>query len=266
MSHPLSPTAVYTGDVTVPDSGDARNAASVNTPIGTLADRAAFALDAARARIVWAEQITVEPGGTSSVFEVTVGPIFAAVLPRADGSWRVLSSFSTTLTADHVIAGGTLPVNTWLYVFVYDDAGTLAFEIATTAPSSSSGRTLKTGDSTRRYLACFRTDGSGAPIAAHTSRGVTTYTQGLHAGYVSVAGPTLGWTALSLAASAPPWCRSAVVTVNLTGDAQWRSVGDAGGTSGLNITRPAALSSTQTLEWSSASVGSINATVRSYIA
>lgn len=42
MSHNLTESATYTADVTVPDDGDARNAASVNTAFQALANRTKF--------------------------------------------------------------------------------------------------------------------------------------------------------------------------------------------------------------------------------
>jgi hypothetical protein len=43
MAKNLTPVSEYTGDVTVPTGGDARTAASVETPIQTLTNRAAYA-------------------------------------------------------------------------------------------------------------------------------------------------------------------------------------------------------------------------------
>lgn len=67
--------------------------------------------------------------------------------------------------SDITLSGLTgLTANTLYHAYVYDNAGTPAAEISTTAPATPFIGTArsKTGDTTRRYLGSVRTDGAGA--------------------------------------------------------------------------------------------------------
>lgn len=61
------------------------------------------------------------------------------------------------------LSGLTLSVSSWQHVYLYDNAGTAAIEIVTTAPATPySGKArAKTGDTSRRYLGSMKTDASG---------------------------------------------------------------------------------------------------------
>ena len=67
------------------------------------------------------------------------------------------------LTADSTKTLSSLSANTWYYVYVFESSGVLDWEHSTTAPASpyfGSARS-KTGDSSRRFVFCFRTNASG---------------------------------------------------------------------------------------------------------
>jgi hypothetical protein len=73
-----------------------------------------------------------------------------------DGSRRI------RVTADITVAGLALGVSVWGHVYLYDNAGTPAVEVNTTAPVKYFGSAYqKTGDATRRYLGSVRTDAAG---------------------------------------------------------------------------------------------------------
>lgn len=58
--------------------------------------------------------------------------------------------------------GLSLSSSSWYHVYLYDNAGTAAVEVVTTAPAVFFGTCYqKTGDPSRRYLGSIRTDGSG---------------------------------------------------------------------------------------------------------
>jgi hypothetical protein len=81
---------------------------------------------------------------------------------------------STNLAA----GSGTFPAmanNTWYYVYAYNNSGAVGYEVSTGVPDSS--LTLKSGDPTRRYVGCFRSDGSAhvVPFAMSSGRYVYRY-------------------------------------------------------------------------------------------
>jgi hypothetical protein len=58
----------------------------------------------------------------------------------------------------------SLTASTWYHVYLYDNAGTPAVELVTTAPAAAYNGTArsKTGDTSRRYLGSVKTDSSGS--------------------------------------------------------------------------------------------------------
>ena len=150
------------------------------------------------------------------MFAVSVGAIQSVVLSRVDGSSRALSAAAGTASGAD-ISGGTLSSNTWYYLYAYDNSGSVSYEISATSPSSA--RVFKTGDVTRRYLGCFRTNGSGAPIPmrAHGGRftfrlsAVGTDTQALS---TTSAAPSA--TDVALSSFVPPHTRAARVQATVT--------------------------------------------------
>ncbi len=197
------------------------------------ADRDKFALDALIATIGWSGDFSVDPGGSNSSFAVNVGAISAAVLAGASSGYKVFYATATTIGAAKISGGGNLANSTWYYVYIWDNAGTLDYEISTTAPSSS--RRTKTGDVTRRYLGCFRTTSAGAPFPMRAIRGRCLYRRG---GIASVTGAlgsnglraliettaTGSVTSLDLSSRVPPHARIALV--------QGEMVATSGGSSG----------------------------------
>lgn len=269
MSHTITPVAQYdAAAITLPDDGDANTIESLDPAFQKLADRAQFGFSGVASRIQWAETITVDANGSSSSFAVHVGGIQMIVLARVDGTYRLASAIAATLTAAHLESGTTLGNSEWRYIYAYDPGdGTVAYQLSTTAPTASLTFKSGAGGFVYRYLGCFRTNGSGAPIPSRSIRGVTTYLQALPTGYVSLSGPTTGYESVSLAALVPPHARCATADVTLTGDGQWRCIGDAGGVSGVNrFNTPIVLNASQEIEWSSAMTGGITVAVRTYSA
>jgi hypothetical protein len=75
-----------------------------------------------------------------------------------EGSSKILRAAS-----DIAKTGLSLSASTWYHVYLYDNAGTPAVEVVTTAPASPFSGTArsKTGDTSRRYVGSVRTDASG---------------------------------------------------------------------------------------------------------
>ncbi|MEA1029399.1 hypothetical protein T3A99_12560 [Pseudomonas sp. N-137] len=89
---------------------------------------------------------------------ITVSP-GAAYIPSTGKNLAV----PTALT----LSGFSLTSNTWYYLYLYDNAGTAAIELVTTAPTAPYSGTArgKSGDMTRRFLCALR---SNAGIGLHS--------------------------------------------------------------------------------------------------
>ena len=171
MSHALTPAPAYSGTVTVPDSGDARTAASVETPFQRLTDWAAHACAGVASRIAWSEELSIDPGGTNSTFSLNVGAIQTIVLLNSGGAYHGYSANAATIGASKIEGGGNLANSTWYYVYAWDNAGTVDYLLSTTAPRASRQYRNSGDGSQYRYLGCFVTNPSGAPIPFRMHRG-----------------------------------------------------------------------------------------------
>ena len=83
-----------------------------------------------------------------STTQIEIGPIPGVMIA---GVAHDAGSIATTITP-------ALTANAWYYVYTYDDAGVIAFEVVMVAPDPT--LTYKSTDATRRYIGCFRTDAS----------------------------------------------------------------------------------------------------------
>lgn len=151
-----------------------------NGPVGSaplwrkLYDSLRALRDGTLGRLEWSGDFAVS-GSAANNFTVEIGAISCAWV--YDGTNYVpLAYAGGTINQSSVFGGGgtlTAAVD-WWHVYLYSNAGTAAFEISTTAPLDN--RVFKTGDNTRRYLGCFRTNTSGVPISVRASRGRYVYT------------------------------------------------------------------------------------------
>lgn len=273
MPATLTPVPQYdAADIIVPASGDARTAAGVTAPFQKIADRAQFGVNGVASRLQWADTVTVDAGGTSTVFAVHIGAIQTIALARLDGSYRLAFAAAATLTAAHLESGSALGANEWRYVYAYDPGdGSVAFQISTTAPRASLAYKSGVEGFLYRYLGCFRTDGSSAPLPQTTCGRVTVYSQPIVGGgpAASGSGPTSGFAALSLATRVPPHARVALCDITVIDDATWRAVttsGDTGGSNQAAVNHPIALPAdgSCTMSWRSLVSGSIAVNVRGY--
>lgn len=223
MTTTITPVSQY-DDVALARNVDGEDAymdggsAPLGTVLQKLADRSLFARDALVATIGWSGDFSVDQGGSNSSFAVNVGAIGAAVLAGASSGYKVFSAAATTIGASKVSGGGNLANSTWYYVYIWDNAGTLDYEISTTAPSAS--RRVKTGDATRRYVGCFRTTSAGAPIPVRASRGRYVYRAsalGSTGLAVVTSGTDSSYTAFSCAGFVPPHARLATLRVRAVG-------------------------------------------------
>jgi hypothetical protein len=186
------------------------------------------------AHLSWNGDFAVDPGGSNSSFTVRIGGITAVNLYGASAS-KVLAYAGGTIGASKILGGGNLTNSTWYYVYAWNNAGTLDFEISTTAPDGP--RATKSGDATRRYLGCFPTTSAGAPIPLRASRGRYVYRHSGSAAAdtrVLTGGSATSNTAVECAALVPPHSRLAKIRAQLTSTAAafnyayLRTEGDSG--------------------------------------
>ena len=180
------------------------------------------------ARLQWAGQFSVSPGGSSTVFSVNVGPIDLVVL--SGGSLQQVPAATLGLS---VVEGSPMSLsgNTWYYVYVGISGGAVVYRISTTAPvgaGAEAGTPTWEGGfrGTWRYLGCFVTDGSSNPIPVTAARGRYVYRRSAEgAGGASTTSTT--FASLSLSAVPPHAAQVSVEMVisNTTSGAANATVG-----------------------------------------
>lgn len=204
MAHNLTETSTFDADVEVPDSGDARTAASVETPFQALANRTRWLFGAVSGLLIGRRRLYTATA--VSGIGVFVGGVDQLVIDD-----DVLS------ITDGTEAPGSLPLasaNTWYYVYAYNNAGSVALQVSTDPPDAS--LTWKvSGDGTHRYIGTFRTDGSGNPIAFESDGGAYLWRTALASRQPLAAGNATSPTDVSCASYAPPHAR--ILRLNLNG-------------------------------------------------
>lgn len=222
MATTISTTAEYTADdATVPENGDDLDATVVEAALQVALNRAHYARGGLWGQHLAAERFGVSPGGTSTVFAVTVGAISSLCVRDATGTWRpYYVAAETTLTLAHVEgAPAALSNSAWYYVYAYSDGTTtLKFLINTTAPDATGLWQSAGGDALRRYIGCFRTTSGGAPIAVTAYRGRYSYRVsdlGATALRVLTAGSDTSYTDVDLSALVPPHSRLVEISAYL---------------------------------------------------
>lgn len=132
------------------------------------------------ATLAWSGRLRVS-GSSNTVFAVAVGVIEAVTLRDASSVWRAyFTTGETTLDLTHVEgAPANLANDTWYYVYAWSDSAapsSAKFQISTDPPTEAGTPTVlrlwKRGQTANyRYLGCFRTNGSGVPLAMRAERG-----------------------------------------------------------------------------------------------
>lgn len=116
------------------------------------------------AQKVTAVQSTVEPGYIDGLILKYVG---TNALTVTTGSAYIPSvGANVNLTADFAFVGMTLSASTWYHLYLFLNSGVPSVEFVTTAPSATYNGWARTknGDTTRRYIGSFRTNGSSQII------------------------------------------------------------------------------------------------------
>lgn len=126
----------------------------------------------------------------------------------------------TELTvADLVPAAANFAASSWYYLYAVATSGVLSIEISATAPDTASQLTFQSGDETRRYLGCFRTDNSGGatgiPIPYLCTRGRFIYDENF---FVFTGGSATSFTTVALNSASyrliPPHVEHALLRVS----------------------------------------------------
>ena len=130
--------------------------------------------DATLATLVWSGDFAVE-GSAANNFTVTIGAISCITLLDASSHNLPFAYAGGTIDQTKIQGGGgTLGAAIdWWYVYAYLNGSSLDWEISQTAPTGN--LMFKTGDNTRRFIGCFRTNSSGVPLAVRAKHGVYTY-------------------------------------------------------------------------------------------
>lgn len=112
------------------------------------------------------DRMSVDPGGSSTVFVVRISQVRSLLLQEPAGSWFATSTAGET-TLDLTDVDGApvaLANSTWYYVYAYcDGTETTVFYIATDPPDDALVWEA-TSPGLRRYIGCFCTNASGAPL------------------------------------------------------------------------------------------------------
>ena len=171
MTTAYTPTAEFTDSATLVADGDAADATNLNLGAKKALDRCAYLRGATDGLLVWPHKARVATGGTNNGNFAVYVPAIEAVSLLTGTSWGAYALASETqLTSSANFGGGTLANDTTYYVYATLSAGSLTFDVSTTAPDAP--LTWKTGAvGTHRYLFCFHTSSAGVPLAMQMSRG-----------------------------------------------------------------------------------------------
>jgi len=168
--HIITETATFDPTVTVPDNGDAELAESVCGPgVGfqPIANRTQF-LNATKTSFTdlngaWIGERPVLYWRQGFTNDLIIGGRPALIL---DGKL-----FPAADTQVFTVTGGG--ANNWLYLYAFDNSGTLGFFKSTTPPDAS--LTFQNGGVTSRYIGALRTDNSGNVVPFRMARGHYVY-------------------------------------------------------------------------------------------
>lgn len=123
-----------------------------------------------------------------------------------------------TLAAPLTLSGLSLTASTWYYLYLYDNAGTAALELVTTAPAApySGNAMTKNGDTSRRFVFAVKTNASGGLMRFQVdSSSVCNYLEDVTAAPFLVlnAGAAATPTLVSMSGVVPVTSRTAKVAV-----------------------------------------------------
>jgi hypothetical protein len=131
----LTDVSTFSSPVAVPASGDSRTAASVSTPFQSLANRTKYLYDALLNGVLV---------GGDGCYSSAGADVRVPALKVLIGSALLSTSAETTVALSGLTAG------TFYYVYAYNNAGAVGFEVSATPPDA--GLVYKNGGTTHRYI------------------------------------------------------------------------------------------------------------------
>ncbi len=226
MSTTISPasTRSFPDSLTVPVDGDLASAASVANPIGDLLTGA----DAAKKLLYGAK---LRPRYSIDIADSTVAPVMkiqplgSVLLNTGSGVWAVLDhTVTTSLNLLTTLGAANFALKTRYYVYLYSNAGAVAWEISTSAPDNQ--LRYKSGDASRAYIGTFLSDSAvntsvipcyemGGAHVLYGMRGVLV----LNAGTAAVATAVPVYAPAASGQLIPTYARELLLTVQATSTA-----------------------------------------------
>ena len=201
MSHTLTPVATFSTPLTVPDDGDACNAASVETPFQSLVNQTQVLFNGLL-------NVKVRPSLRSvNGTDIVIGAV-PMIIGTEGGNWKALAYTGGTYSPAGLASG------TWYYLYARITTGSITISHSTTSPDSFL-RTMN-GNTDYVFLGSFRTDGSGVIIPFFARGSKVTYAASLTA--VTDSGVPTTFTDLSLGSFVPPHAQRALITALGTPD------------------------------------------------
>lgn len=250
MTSAMTATSEHSGQtLTRAVAGEKAGMDTGPAPLGPILEeivkRAELAKDGVWNHIHWSGVIAMAAGGSNSSFTLTIGAIAALVLYNGT-RYKTFAYGGGTIGASKISGGGNLANSTRYYVYAYDKAGSLDFQIATDVPNAN--LSTKNASSQYRYLGTFLTDSSGNPLPFRCVRGRYRYSlTGMPSSINDVralngTSSATSWTDVSLSSLVPSYARTVHLRAQVinadnakTGRAQFRTKGHTSGSIDLDV-------------------------------
>lgn len=223
MTTTITPVAQYTNSDPSVTSGAEGGLAfdtgpgPMNAVLQMAFDRTLYARGSVWGLNSWSGEFGVDTGGSNTVFTVRVGIVLGMTLRDGNSVWRpYFTSAQATLDLTNVeFTPANLSNSKWYYVYGWSDSAapsSVKWQISTSPPTEVAAPTVVTGYkrgevANYRYVGCFVTDSSGAPVPVTCRRGRYTYrvsALAVAATRVLNAGTSTTYAAVSCAALIPP--------------------------------------------------------------
>lgn len=162
MPTPYSGTPNLVTSITIPADGDNASAASVNTSTTAIRDMQLYLAQSIGSIMGSTCPIRIA-SSIANTKDIIIEPIPFLAVTEA-GAWRVISKNSqSTINEANLESGMTYANNTLYSIYAYSTAGVMNFQIS--AQPTDAYNLYKIGDTSRKYLGAFKTDGMGNVLA-----------------------------------------------------------------------------------------------------
>lgn len=199
VSNNYTAQPTYNGVRLVPDDGDKVCATRANPGDGPVNPGIKGALDNA----AYAHSAVFGVHHLPTFYSIDGVNIVYGGVPAITFDTAVIQLSAGTFDAATAL-GAALSANTWYYAYVYLSGNTIFPLVSTQGPDEF--LRYRTGNTSRAYLGCFRSDGGSIIRPFYAVHGRYTYTEPYSALVVGAAAPN-AYTDLSLTAAMPPHAR-----------------------------------------------------------